>query len=153
MQVKVNKASYLEVVWASLGSSEPSGPIPQQRFRRANEVPLGACSATCLAEGCEEAPGAIQEWDVWNSACAILHTGNSWYYRHDGYLGSLAPELSLPHHYVGRTWFPMTWLAGQSRVCKCHEDFWSCLNFIVVVILFLMSLVCQVLVDLKHWLI
>lgn len=121
VQVKVNKTSYLETVWAPLGSSEQSVPFPQQHFRKASEEPLGACSATCLTESHEEIPGAIQEWDFWNSACAILHTGNSWLFSAwwvSGIPGTRAqPSPSLP------------WLAGESRVCKVPWRFLKLLEF------------------------
>lgn len=127
VQVKVNKTSYLETVWAPLGSLKPSVSIPQQHFRRASEKPPGACNATCLAE---EVPGTNQEWDsgifeIVPVPSSMLATAG--HYRHDGYLGSLAPELSLPHRYLA-------WQESPESVSamKGFEAAWILLLFLLL---------------------
>lgn len=74
-----------------------------------------------------ESQALIQEWDFWNSACATLHTGNSWLLQArwvSGVPGTRAqPSPSLPR------------LAGEPRVCKCHEGFFEAAGIFLLLLL------------------
>lgn len=96
--VKVNKPGIgwqCEQLWAEL-----SLPIPQQHFSKAGEEPLGACSATGLTESQKsQVLSRSRIFEIVLVPSSILAPAS--HYRHDGCLGSLAPELSLPHHHLG----------------------------------------------------
>lgn len=71
-----------------MSSSKPSVPIPQQHFRKASEEPLGAWQRK------SQALSRSGSFDIVPVPFSMLETAG--HYRHDEYLGSLAPELSLP---------------------------------------------------------